>query len=178
MTWWPNSGDELVITYVDTSTLLKLVIDELGSQRAFTVWTAADTLASVSLTVVEARAALAAARRAHRLTEAQRRAALAELHLLFAALHLVTVTDTLVAVASGLAEVEQLRGYDAVHLAAAITVGATVFSSADTALGAAAARRGLHVANPLAGGVEIIDRGTRVLDLLAEPPGVADIEFE
>ncbi len=157
MIWWPNSGDESVITYVDTSTLLKLVIDEAGSEHAVTVWTAADTLASVSLTVVETRAALAAARRAHRITEAQRQAALEEVHLLFAALHLVTVTYTLVAVAGELAEVEQLRGYDAVHLAAALTVGATVFSSADTALCAAAARRGLHVANPLADGVEIID---------------------
>ena len=50
-----------------------------------------------------------------------------------------------------LAEHEALRGYDAVHLGAALLVGATVFSSADTHLCGAAARRGLHIANPLEG---------------------------
>lgn len=48
-----------------------------------------------------------------------------------------------------MAEDEGLRGDDAVHLAAAPSVGATVMSSADTDLCDAAERRGLHVANPL-----------------------------
>lgn len=138
-----------MITYIDTSTLLKLVIEEAGSERAVTVWTAADAVASVSLVMVEARAALGAAQRAGRLTAAQRRVAVAELDELVASLHLVAVNDALVRRAAELAEVEHLRGYDAVHLAAALTIGATVFSSADTALCAAATRRGLHVANPL-----------------------------
>lgn len=47
-----------------------------------------------------------------------------------------------------LAEEESLRAYDAVHLAAALTVEATVLSSADADL-TAAGRRGLHVAKPL-----------------------------
>jgi hypothetical protein len=54
-------------------------------------------------------------------------------------LHTVPVTDELVASAAELAEDEGLRGYDAIHLAAALTV----------LISAAAARRGLHVANPL-----------------------------
>jgi hypothetical protein len=49
-----------VITYVDTSTLLKLVIDEDGSERVELIWNSADVLASASMLVVEARAALAA----------------------------------------------------------------------------------------------------------------------
>jgi hypothetical protein len=57
----------------------------------------------------------------------------------------VPVTDELVAIAADLADNEGLRGYDAVHLAAALTVDATVLSSADSALCAAAARRGLHI---------------------------------
>jgi predicted nucleic acid-binding protein len=157
VTWWPNNGDEPVITYIDTSTVLKLVVDEPGSQAALAVWTAAESMASVSLIVVEARAALGAAARARRLTETQRRAAVEELDLLLAALHVVVVTDALVAAAAELAELEHLRGYDAVHLAAALSVGATVFSSADTALCDAAARRGLYVANPLVGRVERTD---------------------
>ncbi len=72
-----------------------------------------------------------------------------ELEALFQVLHLMSVTDELVSVAAELADVEGLRGHDAVHLAAALESGATVLSSADTALCAADERRGLHVANPL-----------------------------
>ena len=138
-----------MITYVDTSTLLKLIVDEEGSPAAETIWRAAGAVAAVSLITVEARAALAAAHRARRLTHAQLRSAVVELEEMVDDLHLVPVTDELVANASELAEAEALRGYDAVHLAAALLVDATVLSSADTSLCDAAARRGLHIANPL-----------------------------
>jgi predicted nucleic acid-binding protein len=138
-----------VITYVDTSTLLKLIIDEVGSDRAATVWASADSVASVNLIVVEARAALAAARRGRRLTATQHTDAVTELNALISDLYIVSVTDELLVAAAELADLESLRGYDAVHLAAALTIEATVFSSADTNLCAAASRRALHVANPL-----------------------------
>lgn len=70
---------------------------------------------------------------------------------LLADLHTVAVTDELLAGAAELAEAEQLRADDAVHLAAALTIEASIVTSADEALCAAAARRGLHVANPLDG---------------------------
>jgi predicted nucleic acid-binding protein len=140
-----------MITYVDTSTLLKLIIDEDGSERALTIWSSANVVASVNLIVVEARAALAAAKRDRRLTAAQLRSAIAELEALVSDLHIVPVTDELVASAGELADSEGLRGYDAVHLAAALTIEATVLSSADAALCSAASRRGLHIANPLDG---------------------------
>ncbi len=140
-----------MITYVDTSTLLKLIIEEEGSDRAALIWTSADAVASVSLITVEARAALAAAGRGRRLSAAQARDAVDELEALLRALHLIPVTDELVSAASELAAVDGLRGYDAVHLAAALDIGATVFSSADITLCAAAERRGLHIANPLVG---------------------------
>jgi uncharacterized protein len=138
-----------VITYIDTSTLLKLIIDEDGSAAAQTIWQAADAVAAVSLITVEARAALAAAHRVRRLSQAQLRSAVTELEAMVDDLHIVPVTDELVASAAELAEADALRGYDAIHLAAALLVDATVFSSADTALCEAAARRGLHIANPL-----------------------------
>ena len=106
-------------------------------------------LASAVLVVVEARAALAAAQRRGRLTAAEHRDAKAELADLFEEVTFVEITDALIADAAELAEAEALRGYDAVHLAAALVVEATVLSSADVALCDAAQRRGLHVANPL-----------------------------
>ena len=138
-----------MIVYVDTSVLLKLILEEEGSERAALVWDAADVVASASLVVVEARAALAAALRGRRITPAQHRAAKRELVDLVDQLAIVAVTDRLVAQAADLAEDEALRGYDALHLAAAITVEAQVVASADAELCAAAERRRLHVANPI-----------------------------
>lgn len=142
-----------MIAYVDTSSLLKLVVEEEGSDKAALVWDAADVVASASLVLVEARAALAAAARGKRLTPAQHRTAKAEVADLVEDLSLVAVTEALVVDAADLAEQEALRGYDAVHLAAALLVGADVMASADGDLCAAAERRGLLVANPLEGGL-------------------------
>ncbi len=139
-----------MITYVDTSTLIKLIVEEGGSARAEVIWQSADSVASESLVVVEARAALAAAARSGRLSSEQLRAAQTELRAFVGDLHLVDVTESLIETAAELAEAEALRGYDAVHLAAALFVDATVLTSADQDLCAAAARQGLHIADPLA----------------------------
>lgn len=139
-----------MITYIDTSSLLKLLIDEDGSDRVELIWDTADTLASVALIVVESRAALATARRGRRLSISQHQRAVDEVTALIDEISIVEVTEDLLEHAAQLAEEEGLRGYDAVHLAAALAVEATVLSSADTDLCDAAERRGLHVSNPLA----------------------------
>ncbi len=139
-----------MITYIDTSSLLKLLIDEDGSDRVELIWDTADTLASVALIVVESRAALATARRGRRLSISQHQRAVDEVTSLIDEISSVEVTEDLLEHAAQLAEEESLRGYDAVHLAAALAVEATVLSSADTDLCDAAERRGLHVSNPLA----------------------------
>ena len=82
-----------MITYVDTSSLLKLLIDEEGSERAELIWDTADVLAGSALIVVEARAALAAAERGARLTAAQHREARSELAALVDELSIVEVTE-------------------------------------------------------------------------------------
>lgn len=140
-----------MITYVDTSSLLKLVIEEEGSDLVEVVWDASGALASVTLIVVEARAALAAAARDARLTSDQHEEAKTQLSGLIEDLHLVEVSEALILRAADLAELEALRGYDAVHLAAALHLEADVVASADEALCEAAARNGMHIANPLAG---------------------------
>ena len=138
-----------MITYVDTSTLIKLIVDEVGSERAELIWYSADSLASVRLIVVEAHAALAAAARDKRLSVNQLRLAKTELAAFLDDLHVVEVTEELIERAAQLAEVESLRAYDAVHLAAALFVSAEVLTSADRTLCEAAGRQGLHVADPL-----------------------------
>ena len=138
-----------MITYVDTSTLLKRLLDEVGSARADVIWESADVLASAVMVVVEARAALAAAERVGRLTVPEHRVAKAGLVDLLEEVAMVEITEELIATAADLSEEEALRGYDAVHLAAALAVGAQVLTSSDPALCVAAERRGLHVANPI-----------------------------
>ena len=139
-----------MITYVDTSTLLELIIDEEGSDRAALIWSSADAVASVTLITVEARAAIAAAARGRRLTAIQARDAVAELDALLRVLYLMPVTDELVSTAAELAAAEGLRGYDAVHLAAAVRIADddVVFVTGDTDLAAAARATGLAIAVP------------------------------
>ncbi len=93
--------------------------------------------------------ALAAANRARRLSAAQLQRIKIEFAALWRQCAIVEITEGLVDAAGDLAEQERLRGYDAIHLAAALQIGADLLTSADSDLCAAATRRGLHVANPI-----------------------------
>jgi uncharacterized protein len=139
-----------VITYVDTSTLIKLLIDEVGTTEAAAIWDGPDMLATVRIAHVEARAALAAAQRQRRISLAVFRSAITGLEMLWSQMSVVEIGDDLMRLAGDLATTHGLRGYDAVHLAAAELVGAEVFSSADHRLCVAASSEGFHVANPIA----------------------------
>jgi uncharacterized protein len=108
-----------VIAYIDTSAVVPLLIAEPGSARAATLWDGADRVVSVRLIYPEMRAALAQAERLGRLTARQLRDAVTEFDSLFEEIDLIEVDDALARRAGELAEVRQLRGYDAVHLAAA-----------------------------------------------------------
>ena len=139
-----------MITYIDTSVLLKLLVDdEVGADAAQRLWLESDFVVCVEIGYAEARAALASARRAGRLDAKGLAIAKAELDKLWAQLDVVPVTTELVLAAGDLAEIEGLRGYDAVHLAAALVGNAAVVATADTQLFAAAQRRQLDVSNPL-----------------------------
>jgi predicted nucleic acid-binding protein len=139
-----------VITYIDTSVLLKLLVDdEVGDDAARRLWLESDFVVCAEIGHAEARAALASARRGGRLDADGLSTAKAELNTLWAQLDVVPVTTELVLAAGELAEAEGLRGYDAVHLAAALAGQATVVATADGQLLAAAQRRQLDVSNPL-----------------------------
>ena len=138
-----------MITYVDTSTFVKVLIREPGSGAAREIWNGARQLASVLLITVEAHAAIASARRAGRLSTMHYERARNELEIRLDELQLADVGHFLVERASELAAGFGLRGYDAVHLASAELVGADLFTSADGTLCSAARSLGFHVANPM-----------------------------
>jgi predicted nucleic acid-binding protein len=137
-----------VITYVDTSTLVKLLIDEAGTADAARIWDGADVLVIARIGHVEARAALAAARRLGRITPTVERSAVASLADLWSQVAIVELDERLMETAGDLAAKHGLRGYDAVHLGAALVVGVDVFASADRRLCAAARAEGFHVTPP------------------------------
>jgi uncharacterized protein len=137
-----------VIAYIDTSAVVPLLIAEPGSARAATLWEGADRIVSVRLMYPETRAALAQAERLGRLTARQLRDAVTGFDALFEEIDLIEVDDALARRAGELAEVRQLRGYDAVHLAAANRVHdpSVVVIAGDRALLDAATAEGMAVA--------------------------------
>ena len=138
-----------MITYIDTSTLIKLLIDEVGTTEAGVIWDEPDVLLSARIAHVEARAALAAAQRQGRISADVLRAAEETLEIVWSQVFVVEIDEDLIRLAGDLARAHSLRGYDAVHLAAAHLVGADVFSSADRRLCEAASSCGFLVANSI-----------------------------
>jgi uncharacterized protein len=138
-----------VITYVDTSVLIKLFIDdEQGSEAAERLWLQSSFVVCAQIGYAESRAALAAMRRNERLTVAELREAKKSFEDLWTQMSTVPVSSGIVQEAGDLAEKYGLRGYDAVHLAAARATEVAVFATADVRLLEAARQCGFAVSNP------------------------------
>jgi predicted nucleic acid-binding protein len=137
-----------VIAYFDTSAVVPLLVVEAGSARAGALWDGADRVVCARLVYPEGRAALAQAHRLGRLTARQLRAAVIEFDSRYEEFDLVEVDDALARHAGQLAEAHGLRGYDAVHLAAADRVSDPdlVVVAGDEALLTAARAAGMTIA--------------------------------
>jgi predicted nucleic acid-binding protein len=137
-----------VIAYFDTSAVVPLLVVEAGSARAASLWDGADRVVSARLLYPEGRAALAQAHRLGRLTPLQLREVVTELDSRFDQLDVVEIDEQLARRAGELAELHGLRGYDAVHLAAADRIRGPdlVVVDGDGALLDAAAAEGIAVA--------------------------------
>jgi predicted nucleic acid-binding protein len=139
-----------MMLYLDTSALVKLYVDEPMSQELMAAVDEAEAIATSLLAYVEVRAAFARARREARLT------AQAYRHIVDAFVEdwtryvVVEVTDRIVKEAGDLAGHRALRGYDAIHLASALSlrerVSSTVtFLAFDRELTVAAKREALRL---------------------------------
>ena len=82
-----------------------------------------DAVLSASITYVEARAAVAAARRARRLSRRAEGQALQELEDRWRRVNVVELESTITRAAGDAAERHRLRAHDAIHLASAIALG-------------------------------------------------------
>ena len=140
-----------MIAYFDTSALIPLLIEEPGSARAGRIWDVAEHVTSVRLVYTEARAALAQAARLGRLATQDLVPAIDELADLYQQLDLLEIDDRLVRYAGELAQQHGLRGYDAIHLAAAERVrsATSILVAGDRDLCAAAGQLGMAVARTI-----------------------------
>lgn len=113
-----------MITYFETSAIVKLVVVEEETDRAAAIWDASDLALTSRLAYTEARAALAAARRARRISVAGLEGAKRALEERFEELDVIEVAPEIARSGGDLAEQHGLRGYDAIHLASALAVEA------------------------------------------------------
>ena len=137
-----------MILYLDTSALVKLYVDEPGRAAVVSEIEGAAAVATVRIAYAEARAAFARKRREGGLDAKSLRLAVELLDEDWAAYNVVDVSEPLVRRAGILAERHGLRGYDAVHLAAAVELeragGQVSFGCFDERLRRAARRVNLR----------------------------------
>src|SRR3954447_16865656 len=108
------------MVYLDTSAIVPLLIDEPSSVLCRRIWEAADAVFCCRLGYVEAAAALARAVRLGRVAAARHADALDRLDQAWARLSVLPIDEALVREAAALTMSHSLRGYDAVHCAAAL----------------------------------------------------------
>lgn len=138
-----------MIVYLDTSAVVKLLLDEEGSDDAAMLWSQAAIRVTSMLTYAEARAALAAAVRARRLSTAMRDSAAMLLEGRWTEMAVIAVDDAIVRDAGAICDASAVRASDAVHLASARALadgGVVVFSTWDRVQADAASSMGLAVA--------------------------------
>ena len=139
-----------MIAYFDTSAIVPLLVREPTSDHCARLWDDATRIVCARLIYPEACAALARAVRMRRLTSTQMVAATAELDELVAQIDFIELSENLARTAGRLAQQHGLRGYDAVHLAAGVTIADhdVVLVTCDADLAAAARSTGLATAVP------------------------------
>jgi uncharacterized protein len=127
--------------------LVALVLGESTAARIRDVLVEQEIVVASAITEVEARAALARARRGQRLTTRTERTAWSRFERIWSTSAVLEVDRTLLANATSLAAKHGLRGYDAVQLAsglrAADVTGAAGFACLDAELNATAMAEGL-----------------------------------
>lgn len=138
----------MALVYFDSSALVKLVVEEAGSDLAAELWDNCDAALSSRLAYPEVRAALAASARNHDLGDEDLLAAERAWEEFWAATRPVEFTPAVERQAGQLAKSRALRGADAVHLASALAVD-------DSDLVVAVWDRRLH-AGALAAGVGVV----------------------
>lgn len=121
-----------MILYLDTSALVKLFVDEPGSDLVRRNVGEASSVTTHLIAYAEMRAAFAKILRMGRVGRDALAPVLAAFEQAWTRMDRIGVTEMLVRRAGGLAQRYDLRGYDSVHLAAALSVRDLVGLGVDT----------------------------------------------
>lgn len=137
-----------MILYLDTSTLVKLYIEEKGSTGVRKQVRAAEHIATSMVAYPEARSALARARNKGALDEKDLRRAVRALESDMKRNVIVALSESVARMAGELAERHLLRGFDSIHIASALdlahlSASMVGFMTFDTRQAGAAAEEGL-----------------------------------
>ncbi len=126
------------------------MFNEPGSELAAELWDRAASVVSSQLIYPEARAATAAAARGGRITSTMLPRAVDKIDGLCAELDIIGLDPDLAHTAGELAQTHGLRGYDAVHLATALSINedSMVLATWDGDLARAAVAAGCSVSPP------------------------------
>jgi len=108
--------------YLDTSALVPLLVTEASSTRCRNLWDDADVVLCTAIGHVEASAALARTERAGHLSPEARAGATQLLEQLWDDVTVIPADEPRLRAASKAALRHGLRGYDAVHFSAALSV--------------------------------------------------------
>lgn len=127
---------------------MKLLLPESGAEQVKALWDSAARLFAARTVYVEARAALAAARRARRVSRSGFVSVKSELERRWAEIYVIDLDEPLARVAGDAAEQHGLTAGDAVHLAAVsgLEDPELVMATWDVRLRAAVLAAGLPVA--------------------------------
>jgi predicted nucleic acid-binding protein len=137
-----------LILYLDTSALVKLYVEEPGSDAVASEVEGASAVVTARIAYAEARAAFARHRREGGFTAAELRRVVHQLDHEWSSFGIVDGAEPVVRRAGALAERYALRGLDALHLASALELrragGEIAFLSFDSRLASAARRERLR----------------------------------
>ena len=138
----------MAVVYFDSSALVKLLVQEVGSDLAAELWDGCDAAVASRLAYPEVRAALAAAGRNHDLDSDGLTAAEQAWEEYWPATRPVELTRPVERHAGQLAAQYALRGADAVHLASALALSdpGLILAAWDRRLRAGASAAGVAVA--------------------------------
>lgn len=134
--------------YLETSALVKLFLEEPGADEARDLWDEADLVSVTLIAYPEARSALASAQRARRISLAELDEIKGKLRRVWTQVQVIDLDGPVAIAAGDAAETFGLRGYDAVHLATALTLQdeSLLIATWDSDLRAAALEVGLRIA--------------------------------
>lgn len=113
-----------MILYLDTSALVKLYVEEEGTDEVQHAVESAESVAASAVAYPEARSAFARLERDGHLSPEEHRAIVADLDGEWPSYEVVDVTRGVAGIAGALAARHLLRGFDAVHLASAVILKA------------------------------------------------------